>query len=126
MPSRVYWLEEPIIMVAEYSGAVTTEDLDEALKMCLAYLEDHTIYFLVDLESADSIPTNLLKLASLNQIIDHERSRWFAFLQPNTLVKFAMQVMMRNHARVFDNRDAAVAFLRERIDDEKGISDLEN
>ncbi len=122
MPSQVYWLEEPTIMVAEYSGEVTSEDLDSALSECLEYLKEQTIYFLVDLESADRIPTNLFKLASLTEVVNHDNSRWFAFLKPNTLVKFAMQVILRNHARVFEDREAAITFLHERIEEEKRMN----
>lgn len=122
MPSRVYWLEEPTIMVAEYSGEVTTEDLDHALVACLEYLENYTIYFMVDMTTVEKMPTNVLKMATLSQLVNHERARWFAFVKPNILVKFAMQVMHRNFARTFEEKDEALAFLHERIDDEGGQS----
>jgi len=107
-------------MVAEYSGEVTTEDLDSALSECLEYLKDHTIYFMVDMTTVDKLPTNLMKMASLSQLVNHEKARWFAFVKPNILVKFAMQVMHRNFARIFEEKDEALAFLHDRIEDERG------
>ena len=123
MPSRVYWLDEPTIMVAEYSGDVTTDDLDTALTACLGYLDHEIIYFMVDMRTVDKMPTNLMKLASLSQLVNHENARWFAFVKPNILVKFAMQVMHRNYARTFEEWDAALVFLHDRIEDEQEAKD---
>lgn len=122
MPSKAYWVDEPNIMSADYYGAVTSDDLDSALTACLAEVENKVIYFVVDMSGSESLPTNLLKLASLSKLTSHPNARWFAFVKPPVLVRFAMQVFHRHNSKIFATRDEALGFLREQVRSAVGIA----
>lgn len=113
MPTKTYWIDEPIIMSADYEGKVTSDDLDSVMKTCLLAVENKKVHFVVDMSSNPSMPSNILKLASLSTLVTHPNAGWFAFVQPNMIVKFAMQVKHRGAFKIFDTRNEAIEFLRE-------------
>jgi hypothetical protein len=119
MPTKTYWIDEPTIMSADYEGKVTSDDLDSVMTNCLGACESRKVHFVVDMSSNPSMPANILKLASLSTLVNHPNAGWFAFVQPNMIVKFAMQVKHRGSFKIFDTRDEAVAFLRERVQDDE-------
>ena len=121
MPSKAYWVDEPNIMSADYYGAVSTEDLDNALMACLVEVEKKAVHLVVDMSGSESFPTNVLKLASLNKLTSHANARWFAFVKPPTLVRFAMQIFHRHNSKIFATREEALAFLREQVQEAIGI-----
>lgn len=120
MPQKVYWIQEPHIMSADYCEVVSAEDLDQALSRCLAEVEKNKVYFLVDMSEATSWPTNILKFASLNGLISHPNTQWFVFVGPSTFIKFIIQMSRRNRVKVFETRKEALAFLEERVSTEIG------
>ena len=119
MPSKVYWAEEPAIAAADYEGVVTTEDLEHVMAECLKMVEVNPVYFVVDMLKATSLPKNILKLASLSKLVNHPNSRWFAFIGPPVIVRFAMQVIHRKSAKIFETREDGLIFLRERVQAER-------
>ena len=94
MPSKVYWLDEPDIMVAEYSGDVTSEDIDAAMAQCMAVLENHSCDFIVDTLQMASLPKDILRIGSLVNLVKHPNRGWLIMVsQQNVMLKFAVQVM---------------------------------
>ena len=126
MPTKTYWIDEPTIMSAEFEGKVTSDDLDSVMMNCLRACENQKVHFVVDMSSNPSMPANILKLASLSTLANHSNAGWFAFVQPNMIVKFAMQVKHRGSFKIFDTRNEAIAFLHVRIQDEETVTESEN
>ncbi|MBZ0298540.1 MAG: hypothetical protein K8J31_02315 [Anaerolineae bacterium] len=112
MPSNVYWLDEPHIMVAEYSGSVSHEDIQSAMDQCLSVLSQHSCHFLVDTTQVTTLPKDLLRLGPVLTLINHSNRGWLIFLaHQNIMIKFAVQVMVRNKFRFMTSREEAVTFL---------------
>ncbi len=114
MPTQVYWLDEPHILVAEYSGAITGEEIDSAMAECLKVVAEHSCHFLVDILQITALPKEILRLGSLMSFINHPNRGWLVFAgQQNVMVKFAAQVMVRNKFRFVNSRAEAVTFLKD-------------
>jgi hypothetical protein len=113
MPYKVYWIQEPSIMAAEWIGHVSVEEFESGMRECLSPLEHYPINFLVDMQQALTLPTNVLKLGPLRTLLSHKNSGWFAFVGPNRFIKFLIQLSQLKHMKVFDSREEAVQFLEE-------------
>ncbi len=116
MPSQVYWIEEPAIMVVDYSGQVTVEDVRTVVRQCLGALHHNPVYFLVDFSAAVSVALEIVELSSLSQWIYHPNSRWFAYVKPNRLFASLMQVRHHDSFKAFEDRDEALAFLHHAVE----------
>lgn len=116
MPTKVYWVDEPWIISADYIGAISVQDIDEVMGECLAYLEKQEVYFLVDTTQMTSLPPNVFKISSLAKLINHSNTRWLAMTAgDNPLLKFVIQVMIRNRIKVVNNREEGLQFLRDLV-----------
>jgi tricorn protease-like protein len=115
MAANIYWINEPFVIGVQYSGNVTGEDIQNVADRCLPLMDDQTVYFLIDLSQANSIPSNVFKIGPLLKMTGHPNVRWFAFVQPDRFAKFAIQVLLRNRVKVFSTPEEASAFLLERF-----------
>jgi hypothetical protein len=116
MPTKVYWIDEPWIMSADYIGGISVQDIDDVMEKCLAYLEKQEIYFLVDTTQMTSLPPNVFKVKSLAKLINHSNTRWLVMTAgDNPLLKFVIQVMIRNRIKVVNNREEGLQFLRDLV-----------
>jgi hypothetical protein len=114
MPAKVYWIDEPTILVAEYIGEVTGEDIDSAIAQCEAVLKEHSCHYLVDVLNMKSLPKDIMRMKSLINFINNPLRGWLAFAgHQNMLVKFAAQVMVRNKFRFVNSREEGETFLRD-------------
>lgn len=127
MATKTYWIEEPLIMAAEYDGHVTNADIDQVMAECVAAVDKQPCYFLVDTLKMASIQPSFLKVGSLLKFINHPNLRWLAMvIDYNPMIKFAMQVLVRKNASVFKTRDEALTFLRNRIEVDKAAQEVAN
>jgi hypothetical protein len=125
MTAKVYWLDEPDIMVAEYAGDLTNDDIDQAMDVCLKTLDQQNCHFLVDTLQLKTLPKDIFKIGSLVKLINHPRRGWLIFVaQQNVMVKFAVQVLVRSNFKMMTDRDQAVAFLREAVRSAKSNSQV--
>ncbi len=117
MPSNVYWIEEPLIMSADYTGDVTVEDMDSAMEKCLAAVEKGPCYFVVDTLAMTSVTPHVMKIGSLLKFVKHPNACWFVFVGQNIFLKFVVQVLLSSHRKfkMMQSREEGTAFLRERI-----------
>lgn len=116
MPARVFWLEEPTILVAEYSGEITGEEIDSAMAECLKVVKEHSCHFLVDILQIKTLPKDILRMGSLLSFLNHPNRGWLLFAgHQNVMVKFAAQVMVRNKFRFVTSREEGEKFLRELV-----------
>lgn len=116
MPTRVYWLQEPTILVAEYSGEVTGDEIDSAMSECLKVVKEQSCHFLVDILQITTLPKDILRMGSLLNFLNHPNRGWLLFAgHQNVMVKFAAQVMVRNKFRFVNSREEGENFLRELV-----------
>ncbi|MFP4323239.1 MAG: hypothetical protein ACLFTK_12365 [Anaerolineales bacterium] len=119
MAYDVYWIQEPHLISADYSGPVSVDDLDAVIAFCLPAADNNPVYFLIDMHASTSWPANILKLASLNRLLDHPNTRWFALVGHNPFLKFVIQLSRRStKVKFFEVRADAVEFLQERVTEE--------
>jgi hypothetical protein len=119
MPANIYWVEEPYILATEYTGNVTEDDSEKALKVLLEAAQKGPLYNLVDMREATTIHNNVFRMRPVVDLINHPNTHWLAVVKPNVIAKFAIQVLVRHKAKVFDTREEAEAFLRERLNAEQ-------
>jgi hypothetical protein len=117
---RVYWLDESHILMHEYTGMTTDEQIKETIVEDLKYLENGPASFLVDMTNLHKMPNNIMRLVQSQQILNHPNLRWMALVKPNMFIKMAVQVVRLRNFEVFDDREAAIAFLREKVAQEQG------
>jgi hypothetical protein len=117
MSSNVYWIEEPLIMSADYAGDVTADDLDNAMEKCVAAVEKGPVFFLVDTVAMTSVTPRVMRVGSLVNFVKHPNACWFVFIGQNIMLKFAVQVLLASNPkfRMMENREQGIAFLRERV-----------
>ena len=125
MAAKNYWIEEHVIMAAEYEGNVSNEDIDQIMEACMAVVEERACYFIVDTLKMSSIQPSFLKLNSLLKFITHPNLRWLAMvIGYNPMIRFAIQVLARKNASVFSTREDALVYLRKRIEMDKAAGEL--
>ncbi|MAS32693.1 MAG: hypothetical protein CL610_01725 [Anaerolineaceae bacterium] len=113
MPANVYWLDEPDIMIADYTGDLTREDVEGAMEKCLAALENTNCSFVVDTTQVQTLPKDIFRIGPLLSLVNHPQRGWLIFVgQQNVMLKFAVQVIVRHKFRFMESRDEAVALLR--------------
>ncbi|HSS97212.1 MAG TPA: hypothetical protein VLK33_09285 [Terriglobales bacterium] len=111
-------------MSADYIGHVAPQDIEEVMQQCLAQLDVHPCYFLIDTLPMTSIQPTFFKMGSLLKLINHPNNKWMVLVvADNPFMKFAVQVLVRNRAvTVVDTREKAQSFLTERLADEQKIA----
>ena len=117
MPATVYWVDEPHIMRADYTGNVVAADIEAVMGRCLEVVEKHHCFFLVDMSGITGIPTQVMKISPLVKFVNHPNTGWFVFVGPNgPLLKFAIQVLLiRKKFKIMSTAEEGIAFLRERV-----------
>lgn len=122
MSTRTYWIDEPWIMGVEYHGVVTNQDVDEVMSICIPAADKHPIAFLVDVSNAQRLDPNVLKSKSIIELVRHHNTRFFALVGVNPIIRIAVQFFMRfSSFKLFDDKDAALQFLKEQIEREKAM-----
>jgi hypothetical protein len=68
----------------------------------------------VDTLHIAALPKDIFRIGSLLSLVNHSNRGWLIFVaQHNVMLKFAVQVMVRNKFRFMSSRDEAIAFLRD-------------
>jgi len=115
------WINEPYIMGTVFTGMVAVNEVDTAMLEYLGALQqEQEMYFLLDFARAASIPTTLLRLSSISQVVNHANTRWFAVVNPVGFDQFTTRLLVRDKVKVFDNRDKGLGFLRGMVRLDKG------
>ncbi len=120
MPSNSYWINEPWIFATDFSGKVTTEDIDAVMHRYLGIVEKQSGYFLLDMSESKSFPTDMFQLASIRKVVDNDNTLWFAVINPDVFTNYATRLLVRDKAKIFEDRDKAIAFLRGMVRIDKG------
>ncbi len=115
------WVNEPYIMGTVFTGMVSISEVDTAMLEYLGALQQEAdLYFLLDFARAASIPTSLLRLSSISQVVNHGNTRWFAVVNPVGFDQFTTRLLVRDKVKVFDSREKGLGFLRGMVRLDKG------
>jgi len=112
MPFQSDWINEPYILMTAYSGYVTGGDMDTSMLQYLGVAQAQPIYILLDFTRADRVPSKVLELSSISQVINHGNTRWFIIVSPKDQASYATRLLSGAKIKTFHDRVSAVAFLR--------------
>jgi hypothetical protein len=115
MPSKVYWVEKPWIMSADYEGRLTVQDFDDVMRVCLEALEHQPVYFVVDLSKISTYPLAAPKISSMMKMRSHPNTAAFAWVGANRISRVLISKMIFKPMGFFDRRPDAIAYLRQRV-----------
>jgi hypothetical protein len=121
MAHRIDWIEEPWIMRVTYTdNRMTAEDIETIMKVCIEAVEKHPANFLVDLSKVSFHESNLFRSKALINLFRHRNTKWFAFVGLTGMLHTAAKaLMMRTQFKSFNNEQEAIAFLRQKAEEQK-------
>jgi hypothetical protein len=119
MPIENHWIQRPSLLRLRYRGDVTAEEMDNHSKDILPLVESRRLYIMIDLREVTAMPRNLANVSyraeNLIRFITHANTRAFAFVGASTLTRLTIEMVMHGQVvAMFDEYDEALAFLRER------------
>lgn len=115
------WLHEPYIMATTFTGMVAVTEVDTVMLEYLGALQEtEDLYFLLDFARSASVPTTLLRLSSISQVVNHGNTRWFAVVNPVGFDQLTTRLLVRDKVKVFDTREKGLGFLRGMVRLDKG------
>lgn len=112
MPFESNWINEPYILMTTYSGYVTGGDMDTSMLQYLGVAQAQPIYILLDFSEANRVPSKVLELSSISQVINHGNTRWFIIVSPEDQASYATRLLSGSKIKTFNDRASAIAFLR--------------
>lgn len=121
MTFQTTWINEPYIIVTEYSGRVTGGELDMNMLEYLGIVQDQPVYILLDFSQADTIPGKLFELSSAGLVINHANTCWFAIVNPSGQPSRATRMLARDSIKIFNDRRSAESFLRAMVRIDTGV-----
>ena len=113
MPAEIQWLEEPSIILIQYSGHVGVTDMRHIIAGAVQALSGGPVYFLKDFTGITSFDPKILELSSLSEWLYHPNARWFAYVGVTGLSKQLISLRHQSDTRFFQTRAEAETFLRE-------------
>jgi hypothetical protein len=124
MAHEIEWIEEPWIMKVRYWERMTTDDIETVMKRCLEVADEHPINFWVDLSDLKFHDPRLFRSVALARLLRHHNTKWFAFTGLTGMLELSAKLLLRLASfRIFSDGEAAVAFLRDRAEEQKASVD---
>lgn len=122
MPFKTTWINEPHIIVTEYTGRVTGGDLDMNMLEYLGIIQAQPVYILLDFSRAEGVPSRLFELSSPGQVINHPNTSWLAVVNPpGATGRHATRMLARDKIKLFNDRKSAEVFLRAMVRLDTGL-----
>ena len=113
MPFMTQWVNPPHIVKSVFTGIVSISEVDTLMRDYLSKLDDNlALYFMVDFERAISIPTTLLQIDSIIEVINHENTRWFVVVNPIGFDSTTTHLLTQDKVKIMSAKDKALGFLR--------------
>ena len=117
MPVQVSWYELDKILLQDYSGQVTTDELQSAFHESIDYLNNapNRIQMIMDWKNATDVPNIMTVLNDASELIHHERMGFVGIVGVNQVLAYWMQVLGKTaglKASRFESAEDAAAFLR--------------
>lgn len=123
MPYMTRWIHKPHILSTTFLGIVEVEDIDEVIHDYLAKLnEGIKLYAMVNFSRAVTIPTNLLQMEPIIEVLTHPNTQWFVLVNPVGFDSNTTRLLVQDKAKVFNSTDKALGFLRGMVRLDTGIT----
>lgn len=123
MPNMTRWLNEPHIMSTTFTGIIDVDEVDDVMHEYLAKLnDDRNLYIMINFSRAVKIPTNLLQMDSIIDILNHNHLQWFVLVNPVGFDSNTTRLLVQDKVKVFNDKDKAVGFLRGMVRLDHGIT----
>lgn len=113
MPYTSTWVNAPYIYRTVFTGLVSIDEVDAIMQDYLSTLADNQqVYFMLDFGRAASVPTTLLQIDSIIEVIHHDNTQWFAVVNPTGFDNNTTRLLAQEKVKLFDSKDKALGFLR--------------
>lgn len=123
MPYMTRWIHEPYILDTTFTGILSVSEIDEVMNDYLARLtEQSSLYILVNFARAVTIPTTLLQMDSVVEVLNHENLQWLVMVNPVGFDSNTTRLLAQDKVKVFDNKEKALGFLRGMVRLDTGIA----
>ena len=123
MPFMTSWVHHPYIVRSVFTGIVSIIEVDAVMRDYLSKLNDgHVLYFMIDFERAAAIPTTLLQIDSIIDVINHANTRWFTIANPVGFDSNTTHLLMRDKVKIMDTKAKALGFLRAMVRLDTGLT----
>jgi hypothetical protein len=109
MAYRIEWIDtDKRILLQEYNGSVSIDEVNEVVSKVLHDLEDGPIYFIVQTKGA-RLPVNLIAVRKLPELVRHPNARHLAVIQDTTFMQYILQLMGQGKASGHKTYEEAIA-----------------
>lgn len=123
MPFSTNWVHSPYIVRSVFTGFVSVDEVDAVMRDYLAKLNaGHTLYFVLDFERAISIPTTLLQVDSIIDVINHDETRWFVVVNPVGFDSTTTNLLTQDKVKIMGTKNKALGFLKGMVRLDTGIT----
>jgi|GEM_PF-1454330 len=113
MPYTNTWVHEPYILRTTLTGLIIVDEVDGIMHDYLDILnQQDAVYFILDFGRAATIPTTLLQVDSIIDVIHHTNTQWFAIVNPTGFDSNTTRLLVQDKVKIFDDKDKALGFLR--------------
>jgi hypothetical protein len=123
MPFMTNWVHKPYIVKSVFTGIVSIIEVDAVMRDYLSKLNaDHMLYFMIDFERAASIPTTLLQIDSIIEVINHVNTQWFVIVNPVGFDSNTTHLLMQDKVKIVNTKAKALGFLRAMVRLDTGLT----
>jgi len=117
------WVHTPYIVKSVFTGIISITEVDAVMRDYLTKLNDgNELYFLVDFERVINIPTTLLQMDSIIEVINHSNTRWFVLVNSVGFDSTTTHLLTQDKVKVMGGKDKAIGFLRGMVRLDTGIT----
>lgn len=122
MPFMTTWVHKPYIVKTVFTGITSITEVDAVMRDYLTKLDDgNGLYCLVDFERVINIPTTLLQMDSIIEVINHSNTRWFVVVNSIGFDSTTTHLLTQDKVKVMSAKDKAIGFLRGMVRLDTGI-----
>jgi len=116
------WIHEPYILDTTFTGLLSVDEVDEVMNDYLSKLDnDSQLYIMVNFSRAVTIPTTLLQMESVIEVLNHDNMQWIVLVNPTGFDSNTTRLLAQDKVKVLDNKDNALGFLRGMVRLDTGI-----
>lgn len=123
MPNMTRWKHEPYILDTTFTGILSVDEIDEIMNDYLGRLnEGASLYLMVNFARAVSIPTTLLQMDSVVEVLNHANLQWLVMVNPVGFDSNTTRLLAQDKVKVFESKEKALGFLRGMVRLDTGIA----
>ncbi|GAB5492773.1 MAG: hypothetical protein Phog2KO_29880 [Phototrophicaceae bacterium] len=111
MTFRTQWLDEIPVLHTVFEDSTSMSELNLVMLEYLGAAQEQEVHFLLDFTGIN-VPTNILKLPALLQVINHGNTKWLCLVKPETRASYMTRLLSRDKVKTFRKTDNAISFLQ--------------